>query len=375
MNKSNSRRTETTPNMQKPKDLYIGLMSGTSVDAVDAVIADLSTTTPRIIGQHSHTIPEELRKKIKQTNHDLKSIGELNTALGYLFSEATQALLLQSSMNSGDISAIGCHGQTVYHHPHGDYPFTLQLGDASIISARTKITTVSNFRNKDIAMGGQGAPLAPAFHQLLFQNEHEDRAVVNIGGIANISFLPANNKTIIGFDSGPGNTLLDHWAQQHINKNCDVNGDFANSGTTNPELLQRLLSDEYLSQQWPKSTGTEYFNAKWLEQHLNGSESPEDVQSTLTELTATSIAHAIPNSTNTIIICGGGVHNKYLMQRLQHLCHPKTVVSSNEFGIDPDWIEAMAFAWFAKQTIEKKPVDLSSVTGTKSANILGAIYY
>lgn len=362
--------------MRKPEDLYIGLMSGTSVDGVDAVIVNFDTTTPQIIAHHSHPISEALREKIQNSSHDLKSMGELNTALGYLFAEATLELLKKSSANPEDIIAIGSHGQTIFHHPKGDYPFSMQLGDASIISARTNITTVSDFRSKDIAMGGQGAPLAPAFHQLLFRNNIEDRAIINIGGIANITFLPADkNNVITGFDSGPGNTLLDQWALRQLNQKCDFNGDFARSGTLNNELLQRFLSDHYFALQPPKSTGCEYFNLAWLVGHLDGTENPQNVQNTLTELTATSIAKAVPSSCNTIIICGGGVHNNYLMARLQQLCQPKKVVSSAEIGVDPDWIEAMAFAWLAKQTIEKKPVDLSSVTGTNTANILGAIYY
>jgi anhydro-N-acetylmuramic acid kinase len=364
------------------KQYYIGLMSGTSLDGIDAVVADFSSTAPTLCS-HSHTpFPSPLKKQLAdlcQAGFDgVHRMGEADVALGRFFAETVNALLKKSKFSYDDITAIGSHGQTIRHYPKGAHPYTCQIGDPNIIAAETHITTIADFRRRDMAHGGQGAPLVPAFHQAVFHSSDKNRAIVNIGGMANVSILPKEkNKPVIGFDTGPGNTLLDAWHQQHHDAAFDKNGEWASTGTVDSTLLNTLLQDPYFKQLPPKSTGREYFNLNWLRTFLkNSSLPPEDIQATLTALTAESIlscgleTHAIEE----IYLCGGGVYNHTLMNRLQQKS-PCSVFSTKTLGIPPDWIEALAFAWLAKQTFSHQTGNLREVTGARNTAVLGGIYF
>lgn len=364
--------------MKNDTGYFIGLMSGTSVDSIDAVVMNFEKEKIELIASLSYPIPKNLQSTINnlylQPELSLQTLGNLNTELGYLFADASNELLKQSQLSTSQIIAIGSHGQTVYHSPNTEHPFSLQLGDPNIIAAKTGITTVANFRNKDIALGGQGAPLAPLFHNEIFRSEHINRCVVNIGGIANITNLPADLCTpIAGFDTGPGNTLMDRFAQKHLNTSFDRNGDWAKSGQLIDSLLEKLLEENYFKLPYPKSTGREYFNLKWLQHFITDSDKPSDVQRTICELTAMTIAEHCKNQ-DEMIVCGGGVHNTFLMARLSELCAPTAIVSSAQYGVDPDLVEAITFAWLAKKTINKEAVNLKDITGGATSCILGGIY-
>lgn len=359
---------------------YIGLMSGTSCDSIDAVLVDLSDRQ-RIqnVACHEHVIPADIKQQIngliEPGDNEIHRLGELDRQLGELFAKAVFALLEKTTLTANDIRAIGSHGQNIRHQPRGDQPFTLQIADPNTIAERTGITTVADFRRRNLAQGGQAAPLTPAFHREVFASDSETRIVLNIGGIANITLLDPAQDAVIGFDTGPGNTLLDTWILQQQNKAYDADGSWAAQGTVNEALLQCLLADSYFQQSAPKSTGREYFNLNWLQPHLQDI-SAIDVQATLAELTACSIANAIKASAQqgTVIVCGGGVFNRDLLQRLQRQLTAFTITSSDHFGIVPQWVEAIAFAWFAQQTLSGNRVDLCSVTGADKPTVLGGIY-
>lgn len=359
------------------RELYIGLMSGTSVDGIDAALVDFSDQQPRLIASHYHEFNPEHRQQILalcEPGHDeINRLGEVDILLGTLFAETVNTLLNQQKIDAESIRAIGSHGQTIRHHPTRQ--FTLQIGDPNTIAAKTGITTIADFRRKDMAKGGQGAPLVPAFHHSVFAAK-QNRVIVNIGGMANITLLPGNSHHISGFDTGPGNVLLNAWITKHLHKPYDNNGEWAASGKINPSLLKKLLSDPFFSLPAPKSTGREYFNLAWLEKQIDKTMQPADVEATLVALTAESIIQAISQSLphSEIFVCGGGVHNPLLMQHLSKLANA-TVQSTKIAGVDPDWIEAMAFAWLAKQTLEKKPGNIPAVTGARAATILGGIYH
>ncbi len=361
-------------------ELYIGLMSGTSLDGIDAVLVDFSQPSPTLVASHYNEYTPQLRQTILALCHpgtdEINRMGELDVALGKQFALATNTLLKKNHLTAKQIRAIGSHGQTIRHYPQRQ--FTVQIGDPNIIAAETGITTVADFRRRDIAHGGQGAPLVPAFHQHIFSTSATNRAIVNIGGIANITLLPATDKqSILGFDTGPGNTLLDIWAEKYLHQPQDKNGAWAAQGKIHAELLEKLLADPFFKLVPPKSTGREYFNLQWLENHLPTAIPPVDVQTTLTELTARSIINAISHyfSQAEILICGGGVHNHFLMQRLQKLNPALSVTSTQTRGIDPDWVEAIAFAWLAKQTLAGNPGNITAVTGAMKTTILGGVYY
>ncbi len=361
-------------------ELYIGLMSGTSADGINAALVDFSTIIPTVISTHYAPYSLALRQKIHGLSHpgdnEIQRLGELDIELGLAFANAVNHLLEQQSLTAHAIRAIGSHGQTIRHHPVLPHPFTLQIGDPNTIAAKTEITTIADFRRKDMSLGGQGAPLVPAFHQALFAADNKPRVIANIGGMANITVLM--NDTVIGFDTGPGNVLMDSWILHHQQKSHDENGAWARQGKLQTDLLNQLLADPYFKRTPPKSTGREYFNLAWTQAKLNATLSPVDVQTTLTELTAQTIIDTIQSliSEGEILICGGGVHNDFLMQRLQKIAAPHFNVSSTmQYGIDPDWVEAMAFAWLAKQTMQHKTGNLPSVTGAKKPAILGGIYY
>ncbi len=360
--------------------MYIGLMSGTSMDSVDAALVSFTDIKPALLATSTTLIPNDIKNNLltlmNTTHCDIRVLGETDTQLGKLFAQACFDLLKTITINRNDIIAIGCHGQTIFHHPYHSEPFTLQIGDPNIIAARTNITTITDFRRRDMALGGQAAPLAPAFHDYLFKSRISDCYIVNIGGIANITHLQSDHsKPVIGFDTGPGNTLLDLWHQKHRQLPIDFNGEWAKSGKINQPLLKKLLKDPYFNKSHPKSTGREYFNLPWLNNYLTDDITPQDIQTTLTELTAITIAQSIQRENNTTIwVCGGGAFNQYLITRLQKHCVPAIVKITNDMGIDPKWIEAMAFAWLAKQTMERKPGNMPSVTGATRASILGGIY-
>lgn len=368
----------------KTSSLYIGLMSGTSLDGIDAALIDFSQEkNPQLIEQHIEPISTTIKQDILDLCHpgsdEINRLGKMDVILGHLFAKAASTLLKKTKYLAQDICAIGSHGQTIRHHPHQQHPFTLQIGDPNIIATQTKITTVADFRRRDIALGGQGAPLVPIFHQNIFQSSSQNRVIVNIGGIANITYLPKDlSKPIFGFDTGPGNMLSDAWTRLHLEQPHDENGEWASTGEVDEELLQNCLSDNYFSLQPPKSTGRELFHLNWLQEKLSvQKQKPENTQATLVELTAESITRAIDQYCDPdceIFVCGGGAYNLFLLQRLQHHANKKPVRSTQELGIAPDWIEAMAFAWMAKQTLAGKPSNLPEVTGARQSDILGGIF-
>lgn len=364
-------------------ELYIGLMSGTSADGIDAALVDFSAATPNVIDTHYTPYSTDLREKIfalcRPGENEIERLGELDVLLGKLFAHTVHELLAKQSISADKILAIGSHGHTIRHSPKNTYPYTLQIADPNTIALNSGITTVADFRRKDMAAGGQGAPLVPAFHQYIFSDESRDRIIVNIGGIANITLLRQHTKTILGFDTGPGNGLLDAWIFKHLGKPHDDHGNWGKQGSRNEKLLQRLLADPYFQLAAPKSTGREYFNLAWLEKHLLDFDLKAiDVQASLVDLTAESIIRAVRDQlvTGEMLICGGGVHNEWLMTRLAELAGKDFSVNTTaKYGVDPNWVEAIAFAWLAKRTMERKPGNLASVTGAHQEVILGGIYY
>jgi len=361
---------------------YIGLMSGTSMDGIDAALVDFSQNTPKLISScctdYDDVLLLRLATAIAQPNPSVDDIKSLSRETAIAFANASNALIKSSPLQADDITAIGSHGQTIRHEPNIEKPYSLQVGSGKLIQQLTQIQTVTDFRSADIAAGGQGAPLVPAFHQAVLQTPLENRVVVNIGGIANITYLPADTKSaVIGFDTGPGNTLMDQWIQQHQGDKFDRNGDWAAQGSIIGELLERLLSDPYFSKAPPKSTGLEYFNLNWLNPLLSDDYAALDVQATLNAFTAHSIIRAIQNhaaNIDRLLVCGGGTHNTELINHLNQLMNSTPVESTLAFGIDPDWMEAMAFAWLAKQHIENKPGNIPTVTGAKQAVVLGQLH-
>lgn len=360
---------------------YVGVMSGTSLDGVDVVLAEIGEGRVVQLASHCHPMPEVIKLAIlgmcQGQAVTLSAVGQLDTQLGRLFAEAVQTLLAQTSLRAEDITAIGCHGQTVWHEPQGPAPSTLQIGDNNQIAALTGITTVGDFRRRDMALGGQGAPLVPAFHHALLSNDSERRVILNIGGIANLSLL-LPGQPVTGFDTGPGNMLLDAWIRQHQSLAYDKDATWALSGRVHHGLLQRMLSDPYFSLPAPKSTGREYFNLRWLEQQLASFPEikPADVQTTLVELSAVSITQQIMQSggVERLLVCGGGARNPLLMQRLAALLPDTAVSATDAFGISGDDMEALAFAWLAYRTLSGLPGNLPSVTGASRETVLGAIY-
>ena len=370
--------------MAQTGEIYVGLMSGTSLDGIDAVLIDLSAQ-PKLIAAQTYPLPLELRASLlslcQSGPDEIERLGRADRWLGLEFGNAVNLLLTTAGVSTGAVRAIGSHGQTVRHRPPTsnnpmDYCFTLQIGDPTSIVETTGITTIADFRRRDIAAGGQGAPLVPAFHRAAFRSSLA-RAVVNIGGIANLSGFQPNGQ-IIGFDSGPGNTLLDSWIQRHRKMAFDRDGAWAAAGKIIPDLLSKLLCDPYFALPAPKSTGREYFHLDWLDHQLLGrTAAPEDVQATLLELTAQTIANAVvslPFATDEIYVCGGGAYNKRLMVRLEMLLQPRHLGSTAELGIEPEWVEAAAFAWLAQQALLGKAGNEPTATGAKDYRVLGAIY-
>jgi len=359
---------------------YIGIMSGTSLDAIDLVIAQRTSQGFQQIAGIALPLPDNLRNQLlticidKQV--DLLTLGEIDHLFALTCVEGINQLLYSAHFSAQQISAIGSHGQTIFHSPLGQYPFTQQIGDANLIAAKTGISCVADFRRMDMAYGGQGAPLVPAFHQALFAKNNEKRVILNIGGIANVSLLTSTSK-VLGYDTGPGNMLMDAWINKTQGQYFDQDGQFAKQGKLQIALLKKLLADAYFSQLPPKSTGREKFNIDWLEQQLKNSNYPaEDVQRTLLEFTAITISEQINHfSTHCdVFVCGGGALNSFLMARLQQLMPEHVVSDTNILNIDPMFVEAIAFAWLAEQRMLKNQIPLKTVTGAHQDAILGAVY-
>lgn len=366
-------------------ELYIGLMSGTSADSIDAALLDFGGDSPQLLAQHCHPISNTLKQQIlslcQPDDNELDRLGELDRILGQHFADAALALLDAGDYAASQICAIGSHGQTVRHRPPGscEHPFTVQIGDPNTIAEQTGITTIADFRRRDIAVGGQGAPLAPAFHQAAFSAPGKERFVINIGGMANLTHLPVDQPAT-GYDTGPGNVLLDAWVHQHLGQPYDPDGHWASQGNSNTQLLAQLMNHPFFALEPPKSTGRESFHLAWLTAELErfGQQlAAVDVQATLLELTAQSIAHCVKSSTQNrseVYICGGGAYNLHLLQRLEKLVFPHSLTTTQELGLAPEWVEAAAFAWLARQTQLRLTGNLPSVTGAGKAVILGGIY-
>ena len=363
-------------------DLYIGLISGTSVDGVDCVLVQFSDNQPSLLASYFSPSSTALRQRTLTlcagTDIDLRLYGEVDIELGRVFAAGVEELLSKAGVDAAAVKAIGSHGQTVWHQPRGEFPFTLQLADPNVISQFTGITTVADFRRRDMAAGGQGAPLASLLHRNCFSSVSEDRVVVNIGGIANITVLGKSGKCL-AFDTGPGNVLMDYWIGKNLDKNFDSNGDWARSGETDRALLSLLLDEEYLSLPPPKSTGRELFNGPWLESKLQQCQpdvAAADVQATLVDLTVATITAEIRKhiEPDKVYICGGGAHNTSLMTTLQLALPDAEVATTAAAGLDPDWVEAIAFAWMAKQTLAGQRVETTAFTGATEPIILGSIY-
>jgi len=370
--------------------LYIGLMSGTSVDGIDAALVDLSDTKPLLIATHSHKIPADIKQRIEALctpgSNEIDLLGKLDIELGQLFAAATQALLNTNNLTAKAIAAIGCHGQTIRHRPPsaaGEHGFSLQIGDPNTIAEATGITTVADFRRRDMAAAGQGAPLTPAFHLAIAPPAVNTCAFLNLGGIANLTLIH-HQRLVSGFDIGPANSLLDAWIAHKKNSAYDASGAWAKSGVVHDGLLKRLTSHAYFNLSSPKSTGREIFNLEWIKQHIEqeSASSPPiedaDVQATLLQLTCTTIAKAcqsLPHSPEIIYCCGGGTSNTFLMEQLAKSCLPSELTTTNVLDIAPDWIEACAFAWLASQTLMRKPIAVSAATGGQHNTLLGGVYY
>lgn len=362
-------------------ELYIGLMSGTSLDAIDCVVVDFSEGA-KLLAAESFAISDTRRQGILELcqpgSNEIDKMGRLDRQLGIDFASAVEVTLNRHHINNHDVVAIGSHGQTIRHRPsdNDELGFTLQIGDPSTIAYLTGIDTIADFRRKDIAAGGQGAPLVPAFHHAMFAEQCKHGALLNIGGMANISLL---DTPILGFDTGPGNVLIDHYCREHFQVNYDDGGRLAAAGKVDNELLERMMRHPFLALPAPKSCGRENFDQHWVEQILQQHQrivTPIDLIATLTEFTAKSICLGLDASgrrIDQIIVCGGGAFNQHLCQRIQ-ANSGKEVISSEHFGVAPQWMEAIAFAWFAMRTLKKLHSNAPSVTGAAQEVVLGAIY-
>lgn len=363
---------------------FIGTLSGTSVDGIDAALVRFSPR-PELVASHFLKFPEDLRNDLLALctpgENEIDRLGRAEVRLGRLFAQAVNELLGKASLAPGRVRAIGSHGQTIRHRPGFEPPFTLQIGDPNVIAVETGIPVVTDFRRKDVALGGQGAPLVPAFHEAVFRTSGTDRVLVNIGGIANLTVLPGDAaRPILGFDTGPGNTLLDGWSRRILHEPMDHDGRLASRGRVQPGLLSAFRRDPYFQQQPPKSTGPEYFSADWLQRHLAGAGelAPADVQATLLALTTQTIAEAIQQLPGLnhpdIFVCGGGAHNAALMRSLQGNLPRSAVGLTDALGIPVDWVEAMAFAWLAYQRVNERAGNCPFVTGAARPAVLGGLY-
>jgi anhydro-N-acetylmuramic acid kinase len=363
--------------------LFVGLMSGTSADGIDAALVQFPHDGGcRFVHGHTHAWDGSTREALIALGQgrepaSLDALGQLDAAVGIAFANAANQLLDAAGVDRALVQAIGSHGQTIRHRPLAVPAFTWQIGDANRIAELTGITTVADFRRRDVAAGGHGAPLMPAFHLAMLGRADEDRAVLNLGGIANLSLI-ARDGSIRGFDTGPANALLDGWCQRHLGHPYDADGAFAASGQVDAALLAKLRNEPWFAQPPPKSTGREQFHLEWVEAHFDGAPpAPADVQATLLELTAATVADALLAhlpGVRQVLVCGGGVRNPRLLQRLQARLPDVAIGSSAEHGLDPDYMEAMGFAWLAHETLAGRPGNLPSVSGARGPRILGAIH-
>lgn len=362
-------------------NLFIGLMSGTSMDGIDAALVDVDTN--QLIASLTHPYSEGTRdflEKIIQGNSiKVHELAQLNTVIGEEFALAVQRLLTASTHSADKIAAIGSHGQTIAHDATADIPYTIQLGCPHTIAERTGIKVIADFRTRDLVIGGQGAPFAPLYHQVLFGKTRLPAAIINIGGISNVTYF---SPEIRGYDIGPGNCLMDSWINKHLKRPYDKDGTWAATGHVIPSLLDALLADPYFKLTAPKSLGKEYFSTDWLAKHLKKHDvPPEDVQATLLVLTARTIADDVKsnlrptkNAVLSIILCGGGAHNKTLNEALKKELPELEINTSQTLGVNPDFIEAMMFAWLAEKALNQVPLDFKSITGAKKIAVYGAIY-
>ena len=371
---------------------YIGLMSGTSLDGVDGVLVEFSESKPRVALHCSAPFATHLRAELLALNtpggNELHRAALAANALAQVYAQVVADLLAGAGINAADVQAIGAHGQTVRHRPQefgadaqqglAAVGYTLQLNNPALLAELTGIDVVADFRSRDLAAGGQGAPLVPAFHREVFGQPDETVAVLNIGGIANLSVLGAD-ASVLGFDCGPGNALMDYWCQRHTSRPFDAGGAWAASGTVSAPLLQALLGEPYLAKAPPKSTGRDLFNPDWLTARLRpfNALAPQEIQATLTEFTASACVASVTGyakSSKSLIVCGGGALNTHLMQRLQAGLPQVAVMSSEARGLPPLQVEAAAFAWLARKTLRREAGNLASVTGARGERVLGAIY-
>ena len=364
---------------------YLGLISGTSADGIDAALVrfdgDATHARPELAFGRTYPWDPALRARLVELGQrtamlTLDEVGELDVRIGRAFAQAAKAAIEASGVATADIAAIGSHGQTLRHRAQGEIPFTLQLGDPSTIAERCGVRVVADFRRRDVAAGGHGAPLVPAFHAATLHSDAEDRAALNLGGIANFTLLPAS-ASVRGFDTGPANGLMDAWCLRHSGQAYDTGGGFAAQGRIDEALLARLLDEPWFALPPPKSTGRDQFHLAWMESKLRGDEAPADVQATLLALSVRTIADALRAAqphTQRVIACGGGVHNPLLMAALAAAMPGSVVESSAMHGLDPDFVEAMAFAWLARETLAGRPDNLPAVTGAAGPRVLGAIY-
>ena len=365
------------PRADDNSSYYIGQMSGTSLDGIDTVLVSMTNGQLELIGSTHAAFPDALRMQVMSlcqgVEDELNLAARVSNQLSQLYAQSVKDVLNHTNFNPQQITAIGCHGQTVRHMPPH---YTVQLINGALLAELTNINVVCDFRARDMAAGGQGAPLVPAFHHQVFQQADKDTLVVNIGGMANITYLPIDGE-VGGFDTGPGNILMDAWCVNNGKGQYDLNGQWAHSGDVNTRLLNQLLDDPYFKMPAPKSTGREHFNLQWLTQFPIDDIPAEDVQATLLQLTVNSISHEIKRLTQSsdVIICGGGAFNGELLKGLtRELGSEFHVCRSAKLGIDPQWVEAMAFAWLAHQNILKLTGNLSGVTGAKGERVLGALY-
>lgn len=357
---------------------YVGLMSGTSLDGADAALVDFSGAAPRTVAFATVVFSEGLRERVlalcEPGRDTLELAGQVTLELAELYARAVQEVLAAGQTPPGTVAAIGCHGQTVRHRP--DLGFTIQLNDPARLAELTGIDVVADFRRRDMAAGGQGAPLVPAFHEALFRSATRSRAVVNIGGIGNVTWLPSHGPTL-GFDSGPGNVLLDGWTRKHLGRQFDEDGRWAAAGRTDEALLERLLQEPFLGAAPPKSTGRELFRMDWLQRRLPADYRTADVQSTLTDFTARTVVDAIDRycpGTDEIYLAGGGARNGALVERIRALAGTRPVALTDVLGVPTAHVESMAFAWLAMKCTRREAVDLTAVTGARAPRILGAVY-
>ncbi|TKR29335.1 anhydro-N-acetylmuramic acid kinase [Luteimonas gilva] len=366
--------------------LYLGLISGTSTDGIDAALVRFHDAPAdarcELVRGRTYAWDADVRARLVALGQgrdgvSLDELGSLDVQVAHAFCEAALALLAEAGVDRAQVRAIGSHGQTVRHRPEREFPFTWQMGDGNVIAERSGIATVADFRRRDVAAGGHGAPLMPAFHAAMLHSPDEDRAVLNLGGIANFTLLPRQGD-VRGFDTGPANALLDAWCERHLGHAYDADGAFAASGAVDRALLARLLDDAWFALPPPKSTGREQFHLDWAERRIGGAaRTPQDVQATLLELTAATVADALRATqpdTRRVLVCGGGVRNPVLMARIAARLSGVVVESTAAHGLDPDFVEAMGFAWLARETLAGRPGNLPSVSGAKGPRVLGVVY-